>query len=130
MHIIVNKLVYNSIVRPLKRMDHKLNIPILQMLSGILQKLGAHPYLPGLAEIIAPVGGPGNDVISHVKWSVTPQKAIKRWHRLYFLILTKKKPNLDLLGAFKGWSIFAYGFYNPFNESISRTPPTHPPILS
>ncbi len=34
--------------------------------------------------------------------------------------------NIDLLG----WSIAAYGLYNPFNESIFRTPPTHPSILS
>ena len=30
---------------------------------------------PRVAENIAPVGGPGSDVISKVKWSVTPQKA-------------------------------------------------------
>ncbi len=28
-------------------------------------------------------------------------KSVKRWHRLYFFILTKKKLNVDLLGSFK-----------------------------
>ncbi len=41
-------------------------------------------YHPGLAEIIAPVGGPGSDVISLLKWSLTPQKSCQRSHRLYY----------------------------------------------
>ncbi len=49
-----------------------------------------------------------------------------------FLILEHASVSLVTMSLpfSKGWSIFAYGFYYPFNESISPTPPTHPPILS
>ena len=46
---------------------------------GLIISLLALPLShPGLAEITAPAGGLGSDVISQVKWSVTPQKAVKR----------------------------------------------------
>ncbi len=54
---------------------------------------------PGVAEIIALVGGPGSDVISQLKWSVTPQKADKRWHRLYFFRSHKEKTELRSVGS-------------------------------